>query len=116
MKLAELKQKGGFVSAEPVKVPVRWKRGDEVVEFDVHVRRLSAGEFERIWLDPKEKDRSRSASLISACVLFGEKADEPITYKDAFQLEPTLSSALVDAITEATRPKPSPPPTSSGTN
>lgn len=106
MKLSELKAAGGFVSAEPVKVPVRWRRGeDDVTEFDIHIRRLSFGEFERIYVDPKDKERSRTAALISACVLFGEKADEPITYKDAYQLEPSLASALVAAITEVTRPK-----------
>lgn len=105
MKLAELKAAGGFVSAEPIKVPVKWQRGEDVTEFNIHVRRLSFGEFERIYVDPKDKERSRTAALISACVLLGDKADEPITYKDAYQLEPTLASALVNAITEVSRPK-----------
>ena len=105
MKLSELKAAGGFVSPEPVKTHVKWQRGEDVTEFDIHVRRLSFGEFERIYVDPKDKERSRTAALISASVLLGEKADEPITYKDAFQLEPTLASALVAAITEVSRPK-----------
>jgi hypothetical protein len=105
MKLSELKSKGGFVPTEPVKVSVRWERPDETMEFDVHVRRLPAGEFERIYADPKDKERSKTAALISACILFGEKADESISYKDAYQLEPSLASALINAITEVTRPK-----------
>lgn len=106
MKLAELKAAGGFVNGEPIKTHIRWERpGKEAVEFDIHIRRLSFGEFERIYIDPKDKDRSRTASLIAASVLLGEKADEPLTYKDAFQLEPKLASALVKAINEVGRPK-----------
>lgn len=106
MKLAELKAKGGLVSGEPIKTPVEWNSPAEgLLKFDVHIRRLSFGEFERIYVDPKDKERSRTAALIAASVLFGEKGDEPITYKDAFQLEPTLASALVAAITEVARPK-----------
>lgn len=105
MKLAELKAAGGFVSGEPIKTHIVWERGPEPLEFDVHIRRLSFGDFERIYIDPKDKERSRTAALIAASVLLGEKGDEPITYKDAFQLEPKLASALVNAITEAARPK-----------
>lgn len=105
MKLSELKAAGGFVPAEPIKVSVKWQRGAEVTEFDIHVRRLSFGEFERIYVDPKDKERSRTAALIAASVLLGEKADEPMTYKDAFQLEPSLASAMVTAITEVASPK-----------
>lgn len=105
MKLAELKAAGGFVSGEPIKTSVRWDRNGEVTEFDVHVRRLSYGEMERIYIDPKDKERSRVAALIAASILLGDKGDEPITYKDAFLLEPGLANALLVSITEAGRPK-----------
>jgi hypothetical protein len=105
MKLAELKAAGGFVSGEPVKTPVRWERGEEVIEFSVHVRRLSFGEYERLYIDPKDKERSRTAGLIAASILLGEKGDEPMTYKDAFQLDTSLAQALIAAIREVSRPK-----------
>lgn len=115
MKLADLKGKGGFVSTELVKKEVQWEHGGETLEFTIHVRRLPFGEVERLYIDPTDKDRSRNASLIAACIVLGD-GDEPMTYKDAFALETSLATVFLKAITETQNPKTSAPPKSSGTS
>jgi hypothetical protein len=104
MKLSELKGKGGFVSSELVKVPVKWEHGGETLEFDVHVRQLPFGDVERIYIDPMDKERSKTAAMIAACIVLGE-GDEPMTYKDAYQLHPGLATELMVAISKVQTPK-----------
>jgi hypothetical protein len=95
MDLAELQKIGGFVPLEPVTTDVTWTppEGDQVT-FTVLVKRLSAGSLERLWTDAR-KDRSHSAMLIAESVLLGE---ERLTYEQAFQLAPSLATALLDCI------------------
>ncbi len=90
MNLAEIKAAGGFIPAEPVKVPVEWNGH----KFDVFVKRLSFGEVENLFTSD---DRSKSARMIAASVLLGEDR-EPISYEDAYRLDPTLASKLIEAI------------------
>jgi hypothetical protein len=98
MDLAELQKIGGFVPSEPVKVKVDWNPPEgEPVSFDVHVRKLSAGALERLWVDTRT-DQSSSATMISTAVLLGDKADQRLTYDQAFQLEPSLATALLEAV------------------
>lgn len=141
MDLKQLKARGGFVSAEPVKKSVKWKHEDGGVEveddFEIYVVRQSFGSVEKLLtgLD----DRSKSASFISACVRFlvgseeaqayeVQRRDDPglpvrmefleaMSYEDAYQLEPSLAGALVRAINEVNgEQKNSQPPMKSGTN
>lgn len=97
MNLNELKAAGGIVAAAPVKKHITWAReGADPVEFDVHVRRLAFGPLERLMLEDRD-DRSRSASYLSATVLLGENGDEPLSYEDAYQLDPALATVLIKA-------------------
>lgn len=113
MNLAELKARGGFVSGALVKKEVSWTHmdpvsGDQITDtFTIHVRRLAYGDIERIFLGGEDGERSRSAAVIAARVLLGEKADERLSYEEAFQLEPSLAAALTDAIAKVpeTAPK-----------
>ena len=89
MNLSEIKAAGGFIPAEPVKVPVEWKE----YKFDVFVKRLSFGDVEALFA---ADDRSRSARMIAAAVLLGENK-EPITYEDAYRLDVSLASKLIEA-------------------
>lgn len=140
MDLKQLKARGGFVSAEPVKKSVDWVHdggeGEMADTFDVYVVRQSFGSVEKLLtgLD----DRSKSASFISACVRFlvgteeaqayeAQRRDNPslpvrmdfleaMSYEDAYQLAPTLAGALVRAINEVNgEQKNSRPPMNSGT-
>lgn len=110
MKLSELKQKGGIVDASLVKKSVEWTHLDEAGKvvtdsFDVFVRRLGYGVMERAMRpDPNDPERSLTAALISEAILLGEQADEPISYRDAFQLQPSLAKVLAVAIREVNEP------------
>lgn len=105
MNLQELQNEGGFVEAAPVKLPVEWTKPaaagatGKVVKFDVWVRRRSFGMVARIWQN--EGDRNRSAEMISAAILLGGPDGESMTYEQAYQLDPGLAGALVNAINEA---------------
>lgn len=90
MNLAEIRNAGGFVSDEPVKVSIGWGAH----KFDVFVKRLSFGQVENLFTSD---DRSKSARMIAASVLLGEDR-EPITYEDAYRLDPTLAAKLIEAI------------------
>ena len=108
MNLKDLKAKGGFVSTKPVEKKVVWKRkvGDEEMsdEFTVHVKPMSYGDIERIFIDPKDADRSRTAALIAASVLLND-GKEPLSYEDAYQLAPSLAKVLSEAVSEVNASK-----------
>lgn len=89
MNLSELKNAGAFISTEPVKVPVEWKEH----KFDVWVKRLSFGDVETLFA---ADDRSRSARMIASAILLGENK-EPISYDDAYRLDVSLASKLIEA-------------------
>lgn len=114
MKLSELKEAGGFVSAAPpVKVDVTWKKEDEELQFSVFVRKLPFGEVERMYQD--HDDRSRGATVISKSIILD--SEERLTYDQAYDLDSGLALALLNAVNSVNKgePKNSPPPTSSGT-
>lgn len=89
MNLSEIKAAGGFIPAEPVQVPIEWKE----YKFDVWVKRLSFGDVESLFA---ADDRSRSARMIASAILLGENK-EPISYDDAFRLDVSLASKLIEA-------------------
>lgn len=108
MNLSDLRAKGAFVPNELVKRTVEWTSPDgESVSFDVYVKRLAYGDFERIVLDG-EDERCKGAGIIAATIHFDEAGKEPFPYKDAYQLEKSLASVLLEAsngINRAERPK-----------
>lgn len=92
MNLAENRNAGGFISPEPVKVPVEWNGH----AFDVWVKHLSFGDMENLY---SSDDRSRSARLIAAAVLLGEQK-EAISYEDAYRLHVGLATKLIEAFNQ----------------
>jgi hypothetical protein len=106
MNLKELKAKGALVAQAPVKKSVTWKAPDGELTFDVHVKRMAFGDWERLFLADDKDKRSRSAQILSECVRLGDKADEPLSYVDAYQLEPSLARVLIEAVNEVNGPKP----------
>lgn len=108
MNLKDLKSKGGFVSSKPVEKKVVWTRkvdGEEVSdEFTVLIKPMSYGDIERIFVDPKDQERSRTAAMISDCVLLAD-GKERLSYEDAYQLAPSLANALTKAINEVNATK-----------
>jgi hypothetical protein len=95
MDLRELKAKGGFVSAEPVPVEVTWKHGKDADTFTVHVVKQSFGAVESLF--KTTDDRSRSASFIAAAIRLGD-GKERMSYDDAYALDPSLATVMVEAI------------------
>jgi hypothetical protein len=93
MNLKELRAKGAFVPAHPVKKSVTWNEAT----FDVFIKRLSFGDYERLFLSESD-DRSRMARVLSETVKLGEEGKEDLSYKDAYQLEPSLARSLIDAV------------------
>lgn len=109
MNLKELRAKGAFVSAQPQKMAVVWKtREGEEVAFDVHVKKLAFGDYERLFLAESD-DRSRMARVLCETIKLGDKAADSLTYEDAYQLDASFARVLLDAVNEVngvTTPKP----------
>ena len=108
MNLKELKSKGGFVSSKPVEKTILWTRSVDGVEvsdeFTVQIKPMSYGDIERIFIDPKDADRSRTAALIAESVILSD-GKERLSYQDAYQLAPSLARALADAVSEVNAAK-----------
>ena len=108
MNLKELRAKGAFVSAHPIKKAVVWKHEDAENAFDVYVRKLSFGDYERLFLAESD-DRSRMARVLCETVKLGDGGNESLSYEDAYQLDASLARVLLDAVNEVngvTTPKP----------
>lgn len=102
MNLKELKARGAFVDAHPVKKNVTWQPPEgESVNFDIFIKRLSFGTVEKVFL-VEEGDKSRSANYIAQAVFFGDEKGKPValSYEDAYNLEPSLARVFLDAINE----------------
>lgn len=108
--LKELQAKGGFVSAVPVIRTITWKGTDpgtgEKVDYDaeIHVRRLSVGDQEALYL-AVEDGKSRTAKLISTAVTLGKDGKEKITFEQAYQLDSSLATAMLEAFNEVNAAK-----------
>lgn len=102
MDLKELTAKGGFVASEPVKKEVEWVKTvdgqEETIKFDVFVKRHSFGVIEKFFSGGE--DKSKAAAYIAESILMGEKANQRMTYDQAFQLDPTLASCFIKVINE----------------
>lgn len=100
MKLSELQSLGAFAdNSRAVRKDITWKdiNGNEITA-DVHIRRLSVADNERLSKRGEEKNVSYGAVLISELVLFD---GERISYEDALRLDEVFAEALVKAIVDA---------------
>ncbi len=101
MNIADLEKLGAFVSPTMDKIPVEWKHnvdGEERIDnFDIHIKKLSFGAFDRIYAI-SNKDKSTTALLISESIRLGDKGEQALSYEDAERLDPSLAFAINDAI------------------
>ena len=103
MDLKQLREKGGFTSSTPVVKEVSWTHKlngaeeDTTDTFTIHVKKLSFGAIERL-LNDKDADKQQMAAFIADTILLGDDGKGRLTYKDAFQLEPSLARVLMEAI------------------
>lgn len=107
--LKELQAKGGFVPDTPLVKTIKWKGTDaegNAVDYEaqIHVRRLSVGDHEALFLDADDK-RSRTAKLISTAITLGKDGKEKIPFQDAYKLETALAGAMLEAFNEVNNPK-----------
>ena len=103
--LKDLQNMGGFVSTVPVKKEIKFKiDGDDEFTAIIHVRKLSAGDYETLFVSDSE-GRSRTASVISQCVTLGESGKEKVSFEDAYRLHPNLATAMVNAFNEVNAAK-----------
>jgi hypothetical protein len=106
MDLNQLRERGAIVPSATVETEVSWTRPDETGRditdtFTVHVVKHSFGTAERLVLaDRKDPDFSQRAMLISESIRLGEGGSERLSYEDAYQLEPRLARAFLDAVYE----------------
>ena len=92
MNLDEIRNAGGFVSADPVLINIEWKG----YSFDVFVKQFSFADVESLYTFD---GRSQTAKLISTAILLGED-QEAITYEDACQLDVELATKLLEALNQ----------------
>lgn len=97
--LQDLKDVGAFVVDELVPTDIEFTLdGGEPRKYTIHVRRLSIGVNEEIFLAGGDGNKSRTAKLISEAVRLGEGGKELISFKDAYTLHPSVAEAMVRAI------------------
>ena len=88
MNIEQLRTLGAFVSTEPAKASVTWNEHT----FDVHIRRLSFADVERLI-----QSGNSSVNLIASTILLGDDLT-PITVEQAEQLDVSLAAKLLEAI------------------
>lgn len=102
MDLKTLRDKGAFVSPEPVRMSgewTHWVNGDEVTEkFEYFVVKPGFGVFERFLSSGDAEDRAQTSQMIALCVRLGDDGAEEMTYEDAYSLDPSLASVFVEGI------------------
>lgn len=116
--LDTLASMGGFVDEEPVKQEVEWTNDEgKAFKFDVFVRQLSFGAAAEM---AHSDDRELVADTLARSVLLKSKDGklEPLAYKDAIRMKPTLGFAILGAVNKVNNPAPknSVPPTSLSVN
>ncbi len=103
MDLKTLIEKGAIVAQTPVTQTISWTHltdsGEEVNDtFTVRIKKHSAGTIEEMWHGHGNgKKRSFQATLIAESILLGD-GDEKFTYKQAYDLDPSLAQELVEVI------------------
>ncbi len=98
--LKELRAKGALVSDVPVRKEIMFKLdGDEEISAVIHVKRLSVGDHETLFLSADD-GKSRTAKLIETAITLGNDGKERIPFKEAYSLHPSIASAMLGAFNE----------------
>lgn len=100
----KLKEIGAFVPDVPVKREIKFKLAGQEYDATIHVRQLSAGDYETIFL-AGESGRSQTAEVISKCVTLGDSGKEKISFEEAYKLHPSVAAAMIDSFNEVNAQK-----------
>lgn len=102
--LKDLASIGAFVKIdELVKKEIKFQLTDDGEELSalIHVRRLSIGIHEAIWLDgPGGANSSKTSRLLAEAIRLGENGEEKMTYELAYSLHPKIALAMSNAVSE----------------
>lgn len=107
MNINDLEKAGAFVQKGTEQKTVVWKN-DEGGEFTfvIHIKKMSAGDYEQFIRAFNSDNSSFQASAISSILTDSENGSAPLmTYEQAYQLAPSLSKLFIDAINEVYSPK-----------
>lgn len=118
MSLKELEALGAFIKDEPIRREIKFKLDDGTEHSAViHVKKLSVGTYEKLFLGILEDKNGRSARVISEGITLGETGKEKIPIEKAYTLHRGIATAMLDAFTEVNggKPKNLRPPISSST-
>lgn len=91
MKIADLKQAGGFVGDAAEKRVIKWNGHDA----EVFVRRVSFGSITATQALPENE---RNIELLRQCIRLGDKGNEQLSRKQVEALAPELAAAFLGAI------------------
>lgn len=98
--IKQLKSMGAFVSDQPVKREIKFKLDDDnEMTAEIHVKRLSIGDHEKIFLATQD-EKNRMAKLIAEAISLGDQGQEKITLTDAYRLHPGIAGAMIDAFND----------------
>lgn len=100
----DLKALGAFISDERVPKEIKFKIEGQEMTATIHVKRLSAGDYEGLFL-AQQQGRSQTAEVISKTISLGEKGKEAISFEDAYKLHPDVAGAMVNAFNEVNTAK-----------
>lgn len=102
--IKDLQALGAFVSDQTVEREIAFKIGGEDYKATIHVRRLSAGDYEELILS-QQKGRSSMAEIISKAIRLGKDGRESMTFEQAYKLEQSVATAMVNAFNEVNASK-----------
>lgn len=108
MSLKDLESLGAFVSDALVKKEIHFKLDDDTEHTAVvHVKRLSMGEYEKLFVGKQADvmEYGTSARIIAEAVRLGEDGKEHIPVGKAFRLHKGIATAIIDAFNEVNRGK-----------
>lgn len=100
----DLKALGAFVTDAKVQREINFEIDGQEYSATIHVRRLSAGDYETLFM-ADTKGRSRTAEVISKAVYLGEGGNESLSFEDAYKLHPAVAAAMVNAFNEVNSAK-----------
>jgi hypothetical protein len=102
--LQDLKKLGGFAAEKPVRKEIHFEIDGKQYDAVIHVRQLGIGGYESIFTEDGDR-KSQSAKAIAETILLGEKADERLSFDDAYRLKTELASEMLKAFNEVNVPK-----------
>lgn len=98
--ISDLKALGAFFSEAPVQKEIKFILDGQEYDAKIWVKKVSAGDRDRLAKLSAGDDRSVTAVVISEIISLGEDGSEKLLLEDAFRLAPSLADAMMVAAKE----------------